>query len=100
MKLTNYHRFGNTDGAVNYPQISLPAIKDGCRRIQFIHQNIPGMMAAINNEFGERGIQIFAQFLDTKGSLGYAVLHVQQVTDEMVAEMQSINGMIKLNFLN
>ncbi len=41
MKLVNYHKFGNTDGAVNYPQISLPAIKEGCRRVQFIHQNIP-----------------------------------------------------------
>lgn len=57
-------------------------------------------MAAINKEFGDRGIQIFAQFLDTKGSLGYAVLDVQQITDEMVAEMQSIKGTIKLNFLN
>ncbi len=100
MKLVNYHKFGNTDGAVNYPQISLPAIKEGCRRVQFIHQNIPWMMAAINKEFGDRGIQIFAQFLDTKGSLGYAVLDVQQITDEMVAEMQSIKGTIKLNFLN
>lgn len=100
MKLANYHKFGNTDGAVNYPQISLPAIKEWCRRIQFIHQNIPWMMAAINKEFGDRGIQIFAQFLDTKGPLGYAVLDVQQITDEMVAEMQSIQGTIKLNFLN
>lgn len=100
MKLVNYHKFGNTDGAVNYPQISLPAIKEGCRRVQFIHQNIPWMMAAINKEFGDRGIQIFAQFLDTKWSLGYAVLDVQQITDEMVAEMQSIKGTIKLNFLN
>lgn len=99
-KLISYYNFGNTDGAVNYPQVSLPPIKEGCRRVQFIHQNIPGMMAAINREFGDRGIQIFSQFLDTKGSLGYAILDVQQITQEMIEEMELIEGTIKLNFLN
>ena len=99
-KLSNYCNFWNTDGAVNYPQVSLPAVKEGCRRVQFIHKNIPGMMAAINSEFGDRGIQIFAQFLDTKWPLGYAILDVQKITVEMVVELSQMPGAIKVSLLN
>ena len=57
-------------------------------------------MAAINSEFGDRGIQIFAQFLDTKWPLGYAILDVQKITVEMVVELSQMPGAIKVSLLN
>ena len=47
---------GSTEGAVNFPQVNLPAMPD-THRILNIHQNVPGVLAAVNNIVSESGRQ-------------------------------------------
>lgn len=98
-KFISFHRLGSTAWAVNFPQPGIWAIKEGCQRIQFIHENIPGMMAAINSKFWDNNIQIFSQSLDTKWSLWYATLDVQNITPEIMAELERMRWAVKVRLL-
>ena len=68
---------GATEGAVNFPQVNLPAMPD-THRILNIHQNVPGVLAAVNNIVHELGANIEAQQLATTRDIGYLVMDVNR----------------------
>ncbi|MGD9905958.1 MAG: phosphoglycerate dehydrogenase [Vicinamibacterales bacterium] len=74
---------GSTEGAVNFPQVNLPAMPD-THRILNIHKNVPGVLAAVNNIVSEVGANIDAQQLGTSKDIGYLVMDVnRELSDEV-----------------
>src|SRR5699024_5873406 len=63
-KLVKYSDNGTSVTSVNFPEISLPS-HPGKHRILHIHQNIPGVMGAINKVFADNKINVSGQFLRT-----------------------------------
>jgi D-3-phosphoglycerate dehydrogenase len=47
-----------------------------------IHDNVPGILRAINDILADRGINIERQVLDTRGTLGYAIYDINRPCDE------------------
>ena len=56
-KLGSYSDTGTTLSAVNFPEVALPAHPDK-HRLLHIHQNVPGVLTAINQVFSDNNINI------------------------------------------
>jgi D-3-phosphoglycerate dehydrogenase len=98
-KLVRYSDNGSTITAVNFPEVSLPAHPGKCRLLH-IHENVPGILAQINERFGKRGINISSQFLQTNEYLGYCVMDVDTAASEQALEaIQSVPGTIRARAL-
>ena len=99
-KLAKYSDNGSTLSAVNFPEVSLPEHINRSRLLH-IHHNIPGVLTKINQAFAEKGINIAAQYLQTKGDIGYVVIDVE--TDdaaEAFEQLTLIDGTIKTRILH
>jgi D-3-phosphoglycerate dehydrogenase len=70
-----YIETGSTTGAVNFPQVELPIVRDS-HRILNIHRNVPGVLSSINQIIASMGANIRAQYLETRGDVGYLIIDV------------------------
>ena len=97
--LTEFIDRGTTDGAVNFPQVSLPPIP-GTHRILNIHQNVPGVLAAVNKIVSEVGANIDAQRLATTADIGYLVMDLNcEVSDEVHARISALPMNVRTRIL-
>jgi len=99
-KLVMYSGNGSTKSSVNFPEVSLPVQTKG-RRILHVHENRPGMLSQINKCFSEKNINIIGQFLQTKGSVGYVVLDIDETSyfDNLVDVLKEIEGTSQVRIL-
>ncbi|MFO1258913.1 MAG: phosphoglycerate dehydrogenase [Gammaproteobacteria bacterium] len=79
-RLNEYMRFGTISTSVNFPEIKLPPMRD-THRIIHIHENRPGQLAAINATFSMHKVNIDSQYLQTRGSVGYAITDIMKDYD-------------------
>ena len=99
-KLRSYAAFGSTSLSVNFPEMNLPA-DNSRQRIALVHQNAPGVLATINGLLGERGVNIEAQSLSTRGQLGYVVTDVAEaVTADVLGELAALPETVRLRQLS
>jgi len=78
-KMRDYLASGSTMLSVNLPNLQL-APKDTTGRIMVLHQNVPGVLAQINQIFADHGANIEGQMLATEGAYGYAVTDISDVS--------------------
>jgi len=79
-KLLDYVRTGDSTLSVNLPSCHLE-YEEGSYRLMHVHQNVPGILRAINDILGDRGINIERQSLNTRGTLGYAIYDINRPCD-------------------
>ena len=95
-RLVEYLQTGNTMLSVNMPHCQLEHSLDS-HRLTHIHQNVPGMLFAVNEALARRGINIERQVLDTRGSLGYAIYDINQACDAaLLRELEQIPHTIRV----
>ncbi|MEY3208024.1 MAG: phosphoglycerate dehydrogenase, partial [Bacteroidota bacterium] len=75
IKLYQYLERGVSNGSHTIPSISLPPV-DNAHRILHIHNNVPGVLSAINTVMSKNKINIVGQYLKTNEEIGYVVLDV------------------------
>ena len=95
-KLADYSDIGSTAGAVNFPQVQLPRRPNGTRFIH-VHRNLPGVLRKVNDVFSSRGLNIVAQYLETRGEVGYVVVEVDlaEPGEELLEALRAIDGCIR-----
>jgi len=100
-KLVKFAKFGITAGAVNFPELNIPLLQAGKRRIIHMHKNTPGIMRKIHEIIFSREINISGEWLQTSGEIGYTVLDLDKIDDEktLLAELQKIDGTIRTKIL-
>jgi len=97
--LVNYVNTGDSFASVNLPNIRVPQVK-GAHRLLHVHQNIPGIMARINNIFSRFNINVVGQHLQTNQSIGYLVTDIdKEYNSDVVDELKRIDHTIKLRVL-
>lgn len=79
-KLLDYVNAGDSTLSVNLPSCHLD-YEEGSYRLMHIHQNVPGILRAINDILGDRGINIERQSLNTRGTLGYSIYDINRPCD-------------------
>ena len=98
-KLSTYSDMGSTTTSVNFPEVALPA-NNSSHRILHIHQNVPGVMNAINSIFAENNINICGQYLQTVEDVGYVVIDVAKDASELALEkIKEVEGTIRARVL-
>ena len=98
-KLLQFMNNGSTYGSVNFPELQLPPLEDA-HRLLHIHQNVPGILAKINNIFAKYNVNIKGQYLKTTNEIGYVITDIsKEYADEIVAELKGIDNTIKFRML-
>jgi D-3-phosphoglycerate dehydrogenase len=99
LKLFNYLEKGVSYGSHTVPPISLPPI-DGTHRILHIHNNVPGVLSAINTQLSEHGVNIVGQYLKTNDLMGYVVLDVdKKLSQQAIGLLKEVKETIKVRLL-
>ncbi|QWC84701.1 phosphoglycerate dehydrogenase [Nocardioidaceae bacterium] len=96
-KLRDYVGEGNTALSVNLPPLQ-PG-RQGAVRIAHVHRNTPGVLAHLNQLFAKYGTNIDAQQLATRGTQGYAVTDVHEVSEDLLTELSQHPDTIRLRVL-
>src|ERR1700744_4346127 len=100
-KAIDYSDVGSTFGAVNFPQVQLPARPTGTRFIH-VHRNVPGILRQVNEAVARHGINILAQYLQTDPEVGYVVLETDVIGgegEELLADLKAVPGTIRVRVL-
>ncbi|MDE2140181.1 MAG: phosphoglycerate dehydrogenase, partial [Gammaproteobacteria bacterium] len=63
-RIIDYVNTGNTEGSVNFPPLRLPPQAEAHRLIH-VHENVPGILAQINQALVAHGANILGQYLKT-----------------------------------
>lgn len=95
-RFVDYYETGSSTGSVNFPQLTIPPLRSGLTRVFHIHENVPGILAAINGFFGKWNINIEAQYLSTYKKIGYVVTDVSGFKSEIFAELTKVPHTIKV----
>jgi D-3-phosphoglycerate dehydrogenase len=99
-KLADYSDTGSTVGAVNFPQVALPARSTGTR-FMHVHRNAPGVLGNVNQVFARRGVNIAGQYLQTDGEVGYVVVDAggTRESEAILAELRGLPHTIRARLL-
>ncbi len=71
-KLAGFARQGRTELSVNLPTVQAPELVDG-HRIGFLHDNVPGVLASVNDLLADANANVTGQYLSTRGQQGYVI---------------------------
>ena len=88
---------GNIVNSVNYPRCSAPRTTE--KRITIFHKNVHGMIAKFSTIMGENSINIENFVNSSKGDYAYSILDVATVNDQIVNDLNKIEGVIKVRVI-
>jgi D-3-phosphoglycerate dehydrogenase / 2-oxoglutarate reductase len=98
-KIMDYINTGSTSNSVNFPNLTLP-ILDNAHRLIHIHNNVPGILAKINQVLADHGINIVGQYLKTNELIGYVITDINKEYDkEVITKLRAIDNTIKFRML-
>jgi len=98
-KLLSYLEKGITLGSHTVPALAPPP-QAGAHRILHIHNNVPGVLGAINGELSRHKINIVGQYLKTNDDIGYVVVDVdKQLSNQAAKVLRTVPHTIKVRLL-
>jgi D-3-phosphoglycerate dehydrogenase len=90
---------GNIKNSVNFPQAILSRAKDSYR-ITVTNRNVPNMIGEISSILAEYGLNIIDMLNKSRDDIAYSIIDVAcKVSDEVVAKLQSIDGVMSVRSL-
>ena len=87
-KLAGFALQGRTELSVDLPAVMAPALISGSR-IGFLHVNVPGVLAEVNQVLADQGANVTGQYLATRGEQGYVVTDVEVVSPDALAKLEA-----------
>ena len=98
-KIMDYINTGSTSNSVDFPNLQLPAFENAHRLIH-IHENMPGILAKINQVLADHDINIVGQYLKTNELIGYVITDIDKEYDkEVIKALKGIEHTIKFRVL-
>ena len=99
-KLAQYVSEGATTLSVNLPSVALPQ-QPATHRLVHVHQNTPGVLAAVNGILAEHHVNVEGQLLSTRGDVGYLVTDISvDYSEGVLAQLQAMPQTIRLRVLS
>jgi D-3-phosphoglycerate dehydrogenase len=85
--------------SVNFPEIQLPELANAHRLIH-CHENVPGILARINQILASHSINIVGQYLKTNGIIGYVITDIdKEYNKQVIKELRAIEHTIRFRVL-
>jgi len=98
-KIMAYINSGNTVDAVNFPNIRLPK-QINAHRFLHIHENVPGIMAKINEVLAQYDMNIIGQYLSTDNEVGYVISDLDKdYNKDVIKALKQVEHTIKFRVL-
>lgn len=98
-RIIDYINTGNTFQSVNFPNLQLPELKNAHRLIH-LHENVPGILAQINNVLANNNINILGQYLKTNEQVGYVITDIDKAYNkDLISDLKNIKHTIKFRIL-
>jgi D-3-phosphoglycerate dehydrogenase len=98
-RIVGYIAAGSTVSSVNFP-VYHPLGRTNGHRFAHIHENIPGMLARINHVFARRDVNITGQHLETRGTIGYAIIDLDgPYHREILSDLEAIPHTIRVRLV-
>jgi len=98
-RLIDYINTGSTETSVNFPAIRLPP-QANAHRLIHLHQNVPGILARINQALAGHGANIIGQYLKTNERIGYVITDIEgSYSDGLLAEIRQIPHTLRFRVL-
>ncbi len=95
-EIRDYLENGNIVHSVNYPDCNMGGC-DKAGRVAILHKNMRGTIAKFTAVFDNGGINIEDMTNKSKGDYAYTLLDIgSPVTDEVVAQLRALNGVLKV----
>ena len=95
-EIRDYLENGNITHSVNYPDCNMGACLTA-GRIGILHKNVKGMIAQYTTILGEADINVSDMTNKAKVDYAYALLDLDSpVTDEVVAKLRAIDGVLRV----
>ena len=86
-KLAGFALQGQTALSVNLPAVQAPDLERGYR-VGYLHINVPGVLAGVNQALAEQGDNVIGQYLSTRGQQGYVVTDaVDPLSDDVLKRL-------------
>ena len=86
-KLKSFQLEGSTELSVNLPAVQPPPLREGAR-LGYLHANMPGVLAEVNNLLASEGANVSGQYLATHGERGYVVTDLSEpVSESLLAKL-------------
>jgi len=90
---------GISTGSHTIPELSLPQHPE-THRILHIHNNVPGVLSAVNTALSQNHINIVGQYLKTNEKVGYVVLDVdKKLSSQALQLLKELKDTIKVRLL-
>ena len=87
---------GNITNSVNFPTLNLERTK-GCYRIAFANNNVPRILGSVLSILADRDINVVEMLNKSREEVAYNIIDIEtEPTDELVAEILEINGVVKV----
>ena len=88
-KLRDFQQQGSTALSVDLPAVQPPALTSG-HRLAYLHINVPGVLAEVNNVLAAEGANVTGQYLATKGEQGYVVTDsTEPISETALGKLQA-----------
>lgn len=98
-RVISFMNEGKTHTSCNFPDLQPPRVSNAHRLIH-IHQNVPGILAKINDVFAKHNINIVGEFLVTNPQIGYVITDVNKGYDtDVLDQLKAIPQTIKFRLL-
>lgn len=98
-KLIKYSDNGTTTSSVNFPEVALPT-HEKMHRLLHVHNNVPGVLSAINRVLSDNNVNILGQYLQTNENVGYVVVDVDTAySDVALQQLREIPSTIRCRIL-
>ena len=98
-QVVDFMENGNITNSVNYPDCSMgtcPTVS----RIGIMHMNVKNMIGSFTTLFGKADINIRSLTNKSKGDYAYSLLDADnKITDELIKELEAIEGVIKVRVI-
>ncbi len=93
--LVKFVNTGATAGAVNFPGVEPPILRDHHRLLN-VHHNVPGVLSSINRIVADAHANIESQVLATDPAIGYLVMDLdREVSREVQQQMAGLDASIR-----
>lgn len=94
-QVREYLENGNIKNSVNFPEAEMP--RNGSGRLCIVNQNVPKMVGQITTVLANEDINIEEMLNRHHKGLAYNIIDVdQQVTDDQIKKIKSIQGVIRV----
>jgi D-3-phosphoglycerate dehydrogenase len=99
-KLAQFAGEGTTTLSVNLPPVALVQ-QPGTHRLVHIHQNTPGVLAAVNGILADHDVNVEGQLLATRGELGYVLTDIgTDYSEDVLARLRAMSQTVRLRVLS